>query len=93
MKPKDPLDALLGTWRTDIEPPGDFRDSVWTRIAVQAEKGPEVTLAFPGARRALLASAAAVIIGFSVGLLTPSDRPNAEQDAYFSRINPLVEVR
>ena len=90
MKSNDPLDSLLGSWRTDVDPPEDFRDSVWNRISVQAEQGREVTLPFPAARRALLASAAAVVIGFSAGLLAPAEHPSTEQEAYFSRINPLV---
>ena len=93
MKSNDPLDSLLGSWQTDVDPPEDFRDSVWNRISVQAGQGREVTLAFPSARRALLASAAAVMIGFAVGLLTPAGHPSTEQEAYFSRINPLVEAQ
>ena len=93
MNEKDPLDSLLGSWQPGAEAPGDFQKSVWTRIASHAGTGSGALKVFPWARRALLASAAAVVLGFSLGFLTSNKGADVEQEAYFSRINPLTRVQ
>ena len=92
MKTNDPLDSLLGSWSVEVTEGPEFRDSVWSRIAVQAEGGGGVISIHSGLRQVMLASAAAVVIGFSLGFLTPGDSSDAAQDQYFARINPLSEA-
>jgi hypothetical protein len=89
MKPNDPLDSLLQTWSVEVTEEKAFHDAVWRRIAAQAESGGNVISMSSGLRQALLASAAAVIVGFSIGVLTPADSVESSQNKYFARINPL----
>ena len=92
MKLNDPLDSLLGSWRVDLPKGQDFHDSVWNRIASQAEEDEAVIPMRSGLRPAVMASAAAVILGFSLGFLTPGGSSDAAKDEYFARINPLSGV-
>jgi len=98
MKSTDPLDSLLGAWKPEANVREDFPKLVWSRIATRMDEEERSAGLFPGARRsgfaqAVAAVAAAVILGFSLGFLAPESSEEAAREAYFTRINPLAEVR
>jgi len=92
MKPNDPLDSLLKNWQPDAPVPADFRETVWTRIAAQAGAHGSVVVGNFAARRAWMAAAAAVVLGFALGIMTPptASPEDSAREAYFVRINPLA---
>jgi len=98
MKSKDPLDSVLEAWRPEGHVREDFREAVWSRISTRTDEEEGSASLFAGFRRsgfaqAMTASAAAVVLGTSLGLLAPESSAESEQEAYFTRINPLSGVR
>ena len=93
MKPSDPLDRVLRSWKPDVPADEGFREGVWSRIASQAEEGDTLVRRGIGFRPVAMAAAAAIVLGFSLGIVIPGGAPERGHEAYFERINPLFESR
>lgn len=92
MNPQDPLDQLLSTWGRPAEPPPDFRQEIWRRIAAEPAPGRASYLAWwlLQPRHACLLAATVMALAAAWGLSHPPEHELSPHDAYVASINPFA---
>lgn len=91
MNVEDPLDHLLSMLGAPAEPPPDFRQEIWRRIALETPPSRASYAAWwlLQPRRAFLTAVAVTALAAAWGLTHPADDDLSPHDAYVVSISPF----